>query len=106
MIAHVVDHHRRTGGACQSVVDVGCWDGQSTRILAAYFTVALGIDQSEENIKWSWTLSKKLGPLEGAMGRIKFAVAEEGSLIGAIQDFSRNGKVDMVIVSGMVSHIH
>lgn len=106
MIAHVVDRHRRTGGGRESVIDVSCGSGESTRALAQHFTAALGLDRSEENIQWSRAVSDSLLPIEGVRGTIEFAVAEEGSLVGAIKDFSKNGKVDMVIVCGVVSHIH
>lgn len=44
LINEIVDLHRRTGGECKCVLDIGCGPGNSTRDLAAHFDHAIGLD--------------------------------------------------------------
>lgn len=104
IISLVIEYHLSTGGSCDTVLDVCCGNGESTRLLATHFIAALGIDRSEKNVRRSSILSEILDPDEIAAGRIKFAVGNESNLSQSTQDISSNGKVDLVAVCGIVCH--
>ena len=50
IIREVVSQHTRRGGACGTVLDVGCGTGNATRHLASYFDHAVGCDAGKEMI--------------------------------------------------------
>ena len=106
IISLIIDHHIATGGSCETVLDVSCGNGETTRLLATHFMTALGIDKSGENIHRSLKLSEILDPNEEAGGRINFAVGDASDLSQSSHLLSSNGKVDLVAVCGAVCHIH
>lgn len=104
IISHVLQYHLSTGGSCDTVLDVGCVSGESTRLLATRFKAALGIDESAKNVHRSWKLSVMFEPSDIARGRVKFAKGNEKDLSQVTQHISSNGKVDLVVVCGKVCH--
>lgn len=106
VISLIIDHHLATGGSCETIIDVSCGNGESTRLLATHFMNALGIDQSGKNVHRSLKLSEILDPNERAEGRINFAVGDANHLSQSSHLLSSNGKVDLVAVCGAVCHIH
>lgn len=104
IISHVLEYHLSTGGSCDTVLEVGCVSGESTRLLATRFKAALGIDESAKNVHRSWKLSVMFEPSDIERGRVKFAMGNEKDLSQLTQHISSNGKVDLVVVCGKVCH--
>src|ERR1700761_6580742 len=51
LIKEVVKLHASTGGAFETLVDLGCGPGSATRDLATHFEHAIGIDPSPEMVR-------------------------------------------------------
>lgn len=104
IISQVIDHHRSTGGSCETVLDVDCANGETTRLLATHFITALGIDKIEKNVQRSIEMSQVFVPDKLAAGRIKFAVGDASRLSESTRYLSDSGKVDLVAACGVVCH--
>lgn len=66
--------HRRTGGACGCILDLGCGPGNSTRDIAGYFDHAIGLDPGAEMIKTAQLIGgqSKQGPIRFIQGEAEF----------------------------------
>lgn len=95
LIEKIIDHHKSTGGAFGTLVDVGCGPGNATRPLAKYFDVAYGIDPSPGMINAAKTIGAEIEGGETFKGhRIDFNVGRAED-IGLVGDAGR--KVDLLI---------
>lgn len=98
----ILTHHQSTGGKLDTLLDVGCGPGNSTRPLARCFERAYGIDPGREMIGVARGISNDAGEGETREGeRIVFVEGTAEELEGPWRE-DGGGKVDLVTASTAV----
>ena len=97
----ILTHHQSTGGKLDTLLDVGCGPGNSTRPLARYFKRAYGIDPGREMIGVARSISAEGGPETREGGSIVFVEGTAEELEGPWRE-DGGGKVDLVTASTAV----
>jgi predicted TPR repeat methyltransferase len=88
-----LDHHNRTGGQFDTLLDVGCGTGAAARGLAPEFQHATGVDPGEAMISQAIEMSGRTASGE----RIRYEVmgAEELHKLQSVKE----GKVDLLVAA-------
>ena len=68
LIDVILNHHRSTGGSFDTLLDVGCGPGNSTRPLAIHFDTAYGLDPSQEMVNAAKGIGMEAEESETASG--------------------------------------
>lgn len=91
----IIEHHVKTGGALNTLVDVGCGPGNATRDLALSFDTAIGLDPGQEMIN----AARQLAGVSSTGKKIEYGIASAEELSQAVRAkgllTSKNG-VDLV----------
>lgn len=100
----ILEHHESTGGTFDTLLDVGCGPGNSTRPLAKHFATAYGIDPSLGMIDAAKGISAEAGEAETTTGKpIEFIEGKAEDLCDPFRDEGR--KVDLLTAGVAVSAI-
>jgi SAM-dependent methyltransferase len=97
----LLDHHERTGGQFDTVLDVGCGPGTAVRSLAMNFKNAIGLDPSEGMIG----TAKSLGGLASTGSPVRFEVSSAEELGSGLDPKIANGSVDLITAAGMYAPV-
>lgn len=77
----IVGHHIKTGGSLNTLLDVGCGPGNSTRPLAVEFAQALGLDPGVEMVN----TARNTGGETATGQTIKYIVSSAESMTDSIR---------------------
>ncbi|KAF7928502.1 uncharacterized protein EAE98_005558 [Botrytis deweyae] len=89
----VIDHHGKTGGQFNLVLDLGCGPGNATRDIAGYFEEAIGCDAGEAMIG----AARELGGKTKSGKEIVWVVGSGEEFTGLEE--VREGTVDLITVA-------
>ncbi|KAF7949666.1 uncharacterized protein EAE97_003175 [Botrytis byssoidea] len=89
----VIQHHEKTGGQFNLVLDLGCGPGNATRDIAAYFEEAIGCDAGEAMIG----AARKLGGKTKSGKDIVLVVGSGEEFLGLEE--VKEGTVDLITVA-------
>jgi ubiquinone/menaquinone biosynthesis C-methylase UbiE len=99
LYAIVLEHHLKSGGDMQTMLDVGCGTGEVTRSLGQHFDCAIGVDPSKEMI----AQASKVGGQSKSGKPITFEVGR-AECLNNLQSVGR-AEVDL-LVAGMAVSIY
>ncbi|KAJ5113057.1 S-adenosyl-L-methionine-dependent methyltransferase [Penicillium angulare] len=99
----ILDHHTKTGGKLNTLADVGCGPGNSTRPLAISFDHAIGLDPGVEMINTARSLAGTTAINEPIVYTVSGAESIANAIRTTLPSVDQNGGVDM-ITAAMAAH--
>jgi SAM-dependent methyltransferase len=91
----VLDRHTSTGGKLHLLLDVGCGPGLAIRVLAPYFTHAIGLDPSSGMVD----TARSLGGVDSTSSPIRYELSTAEQLGSNLSPPVEDGSVDLITAS-------